>query len=136
MLFMMTEQFKNGDPNPVGERFRHHGRMLPASVSYLASWVDPEKGRCFQIMEAPDRVSLDSWIEFWSDLVDFEIVPVLTSGEYWGKGSAGTLMLDQASARGGSLPATFQGNARCDTNRCKVRGGSEEVFLIRSLKEA
>jgi hypothetical protein len=34
-------------------------------------------------MEAPDRQSLTPWIEFWADLVDFEIVPVLTSGEYW-----------------------------------------------------
>ena len=83
MLFMVIETFKNGDPKPVGERFRQHGRMLPESVSYLASWVDPENARCFQIMEGPDRESLTPWIEFWSDLVEFEVIPVLTSGEFW-----------------------------------------------------
>lgn len=90
MLFMIIEHFKNKDPKPVGERFRKHGRMLPEGVTYQASWIDPANARCFQLMEAPDRESLTPWIEFWSDLVDFEIVPVLTSGEYWARVQAGS----------------------------------------------
>jgi len=29
MLFMVIERFKNGDPKPIGQRFRREGRMLP-----------------------------------------------------------------------------------------------------------
>ena len=83
MLFMVIERFKQGDPRPIGERFKRNGRMLPESVAYHASWIDAPSMRCFQVMEAPDRQSLDAWIARWDDLVDFEVVPVLTSTEFW-----------------------------------------------------
>jgi hypothetical protein len=62
MLFMVIEHFRNGDPKPVGERFRQSGRMLPEGVVYIASWIDSPNSRCFQIMEAPDQESLNPWI--------------------------------------------------------------------------
>jgi hypothetical protein len=83
MLFMVIEQFRNCDPRPVGERFRRHGRMLPENVSYVTSWVDPASFRCFQVMEAPDRKALKPWLDSWSDLVSFEVIPVLASSEFW-----------------------------------------------------
>jgi hypothetical protein len=83
MLFMVIETFKDGNASAVGDRFKHAGRMLPEGVVYHASWVDPAGVRCFQIMEAESRESLNIWIRRWNDLVDFEIVPVLASADYW-----------------------------------------------------
>ena len=83
VLFMVIERFKNGDPKPVGERFRQKGRMLLEGVIYHASWIDSPNSRCFQIMEAPDRESLNPWIGAWEDVVDFQVVPVQTSTEFW-----------------------------------------------------
>ena len=80
---MVIERFKNGDAKPVGERFRRSGRMLPEGLTYQASWVDAANGRCFQVMEASSRELLDEWARRWDDLVDFEIVPVLTSSDFW-----------------------------------------------------
>ncbi len=57
--------------------------MLPEAVVYQASWIDSTNARCFQIMEASDRESLKPWTDFWEDLVNFEIVPVQTSAEFW-----------------------------------------------------
>jgi hypothetical protein len=85
MLFMVIETFKNGDPGPAGERFARQGRMLPEDVRYEASWLEPDGSRCFQVMEAPDRATLDVWIGRWSDLVDFEVLPVLTSQDFWAR---------------------------------------------------
>jgi hypothetical protein len=85
MLFMIIERFKHGDPRPVGERFKGNGRMLPEGVAYHASWVDSAGTRCFQVMEAQDAELLSTWASRWDDLVDFEIVPVLTSSEFWAK---------------------------------------------------
>jgi hypothetical protein len=82
MLFMIIETFTKGS-EAVGERFALHGRMLPEGVSYETSWVDMTGTRCFQVMRAPDRPILDVWIARWSDLVDFEVVQVLTSHEFW-----------------------------------------------------
>ena len=80
---MVIEQFKNGNARAVGERFKESGRMMPEGVTYHASWVDPTGPRCFQIMEAPGPELLDIWTARWRDLVDFEIVPVLTSHDFW-----------------------------------------------------
>jgi hypothetical protein len=82
MLFMVIEHFaRNADR--IGERFQQKGRMLPAGVLYVDSWIDAERGRCFQIMQAPDRASLQEWIRCSDDIVNFEVTPVLTSAEYW-----------------------------------------------------
>jgi len=82
---MVIERFKQGDPAPVGERFRSNGRMLPEEVVYHASWMDEAGMRCFQIMEAPRQEFLDAWVSRWEDLIEFEIVPVLTSSDFWAK---------------------------------------------------
>jgi hypothetical protein len=85
MLFMVIERFKKGETKAIGERFARDGRMLPWGATYHVSWVDAEGGRCFQIMEA-DRVEmLDDWVSRWNDLVEFEIVPVVTCAEFWSK---------------------------------------------------
>ena len=81
MLFMVIERFKNGDAVPVYRRFRDHGRLAPDGVTYVSSWVSSDLTCCYQIMESPDRALLDQWLARWADLVDFEVVPVVTSAE-------------------------------------------------------
>ena len=81
MLFMVIESFKRGDPAPVGERFKICGRMLPDGVTYQASWIDETGSRCFQIMEATDRALLDQWMGHWTDIVEFDVFPIMTSKE-------------------------------------------------------
>ena len=79
MLYMVIETFKNGDPIPVYRRFRDRGRLAPDGLSYVSSWVDVNLQRCFQIMETDNRQLLDTWIASWSDIVDFEVFPVMSS---------------------------------------------------------
>lgn len=81
MLFMVVERFKNGDAVPVYRRFREQGRMAPEGVHYVGSWVSADLAHCYQIMESPDRALLDRWLARWSDLVDFDVVSVMTSAE-------------------------------------------------------
>jgi len=81
MLFMVIERFRNGDPTPVYRRFREQGRLAPEGLAYVASWVDESLERCFQVMETSDRRLLDEWCSRWGDLVEFEIIPVVTSAE-------------------------------------------------------
>jgi len=78
---MIVEHFKNGDPVPVYRRFRDRGRLAPNGLQYISSWVDENLERCFQIMETDDRKLLDQWITNWSDIVEFEIFPVVSSKE-------------------------------------------------------
>jgi hypothetical protein len=81
MLYMVIEHFRGGDPVPVYRRLRDRGRLVPDGVRFVDSWVTGDLARCFQIMECGERASLDAWLGQWTDLVDFEVVPVITSAE-------------------------------------------------------
>jgi hypothetical protein len=76
---MIVETFKNRDALPVYRRFNERGRLAPEGVRYVASWVDEKLERCFQLMESEERELVDEWIARWSDLVDFEVYPVISS---------------------------------------------------------
>jgi hypothetical protein len=77
MQFMVIETFRNQDAKAVYRRFRDKGRMVPDGVTFVASWVSADLGRCFQIMECEDVALLQRWVTEWSDLIGFEIVPVV-----------------------------------------------------------
>jgi 2-methylisocitrate lyase-like PEP mutase family enzyme len=78
---MIIEHFRPGQAPAVYRRFRDRGRMMPEDVQYLASWIDFDFRRCFQVMEAESEARLREWTIHWEDLIDFEIVPVRTSAE-------------------------------------------------------
>jgi hypothetical protein len=80
-LYMVIENFKNGDALPVYRRFRDHGRLAPAGLTYVSSRVTDNLDRCYQLMETEDRALLDQWMANWSDLVAFEVHPVISSKE-------------------------------------------------------
>jgi len=79
MLYMVIERFK--DAGAVYRRFHERGRLMPEGLRYVASWIDENFERCWQVMETDDRALLDEWMANWADLMDFEAHPVLTSKE-------------------------------------------------------
>ncbi len=79
MLYMIIEEFHDGGPAPVYQRLRESGRLAPDGLRYVESWVSQDLTRCYQLMECNDRALLDEWMSRWSDLVHFEVVPVVTS---------------------------------------------------------
>ena len=81
MLYMIIENFKHGDPVPVYRRFQDHGRLTPEGLHYVSSWVTSDMTTCYQIMECADRRLLEQWMARWSDIVDFEVIPVITSAQ-------------------------------------------------------
>jgi hypothetical protein len=80
MLFMVVERFTQG-ATPVYHRFRENGRMAPDGVHYVNSWVTEDMTTCYQVMECVNRQLLDEWISNWKDIVQFEVVPVITSAQ-------------------------------------------------------
>jgi len=85
MLYMVVEHFRNANAAPIGERFQLRGRMLPEGLTYQASWIDPKNARCPQVVETQDPALLTAWIKNWDDLIDFEIIAVESSTDYWSK---------------------------------------------------
>jgi Domain of unknown function (DUF3303) len=82
MLFMVIERFRDNDMIPIYEKLRDAGRMLPEGLRYVDSWVEPNFGRCFQLMECDDLRRFQEWVLQWRGFgVAIEIVPVVTSAE-------------------------------------------------------
>ena len=81
MLYMVIETFRSGDPVPVYRRFKDRGRLMPEGIEYRGSWVTDDLRRCFQVMECQDRSLLDQWMANWNDIMEFEVVPLVTSAE-------------------------------------------------------
>jgi hypothetical protein len=77
---MVVERFVQG-ARPVYERAAEKGRMLPDGLVYVDSWIDESLERCYQLMETEDPGLFDEWIASWSDIGDFEVVPVIDSAE-------------------------------------------------------
>ena len=81
MLFMVIERFRNRDVKAVYRRFGDKGRMMPDGLAFVGSWVSADTGRCFQLMECAEVTLLQRWVAEWSDLIEFEIVPVVAGKE-------------------------------------------------------
>lgn len=81
MLFMIIETFKSGAPTPIYERFTSRGRLAPEGLEYVSSWVSQDLTKCYQVMKTEQRELLYEWIRNWEDIVDFEVVLVVTSVE-------------------------------------------------------
>jgi Protein of unknown function (DUF3303) len=76
---MVVEHFRPGAAADIYSRVREGGRSLPDGLRYVDSWVRADLRGCFQLMECADAVLLQEWIAEWSDLADFEVVPVAPS---------------------------------------------------------
>jgi hypothetical protein len=81
MLYMIIERFKEGAAPEIYHRVRKSGRMLPEGLEYISSWIDLDFKICWQVMQTENFALFDKWIANWSDLIDFQIVPVRTSAE-------------------------------------------------------
>jgi hypothetical protein len=55
--------------------------MAADGLTYVASWVSHDLTCCYQVMECTERALLDEWLARWEDIVDFEVIPVMSSAE-------------------------------------------------------
>ena len=79
MEYMIIERFKPEKLKAMYQRFEEKGRMLPEGVKYINSWIDERITVCYQVMESDSTEKINEWIGKWNDLVDFEVIPVITS---------------------------------------------------------
>jgi len=83
MLFMVIERFRDDDMIPIFKKLRDAGGMMrPAGLKYIDSWVEPNFGRQFQLMECDDLRLFQEWVLGWRGSgVTIEIVPVVSSAQ-------------------------------------------------------
>ncbi len=77
MLFMVVETFQNQNARAVYRRFEEQGRVAPQGLHFRHSHVAADLSRCWQLMACDNVTLLQSWVAQWSDIVAFEIIPVV-----------------------------------------------------------
>ncbi len=88
MRYMIIERFKDGRIQDVYKRFDERGRMMPVGLTFIDSWISADLRTCYQLMSTEDHSLFQQWTCQCDDLVDFEIVPVVSSSEARAKAAA------------------------------------------------
>jgi hypothetical protein len=78
---MVIERYHEGKAKMLYQRYSEKGRMMPEGVQYINSWINEEVTVCYQLMESDSIEGMQQWISNWNDIVDFEIIPVISSAE-------------------------------------------------------
>jgi len=74
--FIVIETHRDGCLEEAYKRFHEKGRMMPAGLNYLDSWLEKDGNRCFPLMETEDPRLFLEWIKNWEDLTHFEIIEI------------------------------------------------------------
>ena len=77
--YMVIETFNPDKLKELYLRLETKGRMFPKGVRYIDSWINENLSGCYQLMESDSIENLELWTAQWSDLVDFEIIPIIDS---------------------------------------------------------
>jgi len=68
-------------PKPSTGACATRAARCPTAWFFISSHVSADLGRCFQLMQASDATLLQRWVAEWSDLAQFEIVPVVAGSD-------------------------------------------------------
>jgi hypothetical protein len=77
MLFMVVDTWKSEKRDEVVKRLQEKGLMVPEGLNVINSWTDVSGGRGFVLLEADSADQILGWVYAWSDIINFEITPVM-----------------------------------------------------------
>ena len=77
MLFMVQWTFSPEHRDATQARFKAEGAPPPEGVRMLGRWHTVGGGGGVLICESTDPVAIGKWMQQWSDLLTFEIAPVV-----------------------------------------------------------
>jgi hypothetical protein len=74
---MVTWTFTPGATDAAIARFQETGAMPPDGVTMVFRCHDVAGGRGFALAESEDIVPIGRWCRQWTDLLAFEVIPVV-----------------------------------------------------------
>jgi hypothetical protein len=79
MLWLTIYKWRPENRTAIIERFAATGGApLPEGVKRIGRWSDLAGGRGFTVTEANDPTTIAIACQAWSDLMSFEVIPVMT----------------------------------------------------------
>jgi Protein of unknown function (DUF3303) len=77
MLFMSVYSFSPAHRDQAMARFKQSHGAPPAGVTLVGRWHDVGSNRGYTLADTTDPEALFKWAMDWSDLISFDIHPVL-----------------------------------------------------------
>ena len=77
MKYLSTWVYDPSCVEAITERFMQTGGKAPEGVTMLGRWFDVAGGRGYALSESTDPIAMAKWTREWSDLMSFEVTPVL-----------------------------------------------------------
>lgn len=82
MLFHGCYVYSTDDRDAVHGRFKETGGAPPPGVEMIGRWHGTEGNCGFFLAETDDASALARWLQDWTDLISFEVTPVLTDEQF------------------------------------------------------
>lgn len=82
MLMHVRYEYRPSDRDVVHDRFKETGAPPPSGVRMLGRWHSTEGNRGFLVAETDDAGAVATWLHDWTDLLSFEVTPVLTDEQF------------------------------------------------------
>lgn len=76
MLFIITYAFAPDVRNAAQERFKKTGGMPGEGVRMHGRWHAIGGGHGYLLAESSDGVAIGKWMQEWTDILEFEVIPV------------------------------------------------------------
>ena len=77
MLFHITYEMGPAQRNDAQARFREAGGLPAEGVSMVGRWHSAAGLKGFLLAESVDAVAIGKWMQDWTDLLTFEVTPVV-----------------------------------------------------------
>jgi diaminopimelate decarboxylase len=81
MKYIATWIYEPANAEAIIERFKQTGGQPPEGVTMEARWFDVAGGRGFAVSESDDPIAIAKWCRAWSDLMTFEVIPVIDDAQ-------------------------------------------------------
>lgn len=80
--YMVTWRVPPSNRNEVIKRFATDARNAPAGIKELGRWHAARGDGGYLVLETDDPKNITNWILRWSDLLPYEVEPVIGDEEF------------------------------------------------------
>lgn len=96
MLFMIIYTYEPEQRNETTKRRLHRQRVIPEGMKVIGEWSFIGGGRGFMVLDAGDPKLLLRTFSAWSDLLKFEVFPVIETEEIMKLAKSGYIDIEEA----------------------------------------
>ena len=82
MLFHVSYQVSPERRSTAQDRFKETGGLPPTEVTIRGRWHSVSGLAGFTLVEASDPQAIAKWLQDWTDILTFEVTPVLTDEQF------------------------------------------------------